>query len=55
MDVETGECEVQAYGSCNVPNHETAVRQSIAIPPPSSDAALVPNELIPSATRRVYN
>lgn len=53
MDVETGEYEVQAYGSCSVPNRETAVRQSIAIPPLSSDAVLVPNELALSATRRV--
>lgn len=53
MDVETGECEVQACGSCSVPNHETVVRQSIAIPTLSSDVLSVPNEPVPSARRHV--
>lgn len=53
MDVETGECVVQACGSCSVPNHETVVRQSIAIPTLSSDVILVPNEPALSAIRRV--
>lgn len=53
MDVETGECEAQVCGSYSVPNHETVVRQSIAIPTLSSDVLLVPNEPVPSAIRRV--
>lgn len=54
MGAETGECEAQAYGSYSVPNHETVVRQWIAIPSPSLDVILVPNEPVPSARRHVW-
>lgn len=53
MDVETGEYEAQACESCSVPNRETVVRQSIAIPTPTLDVLLVPDEPALLATRRV--